>query len=558
MNYENERYRVMKSQIESFYLIPVDKIVDSITEKISDVEMETSLLLETIFQSVFNGTLLYNDFLAPDTMNTFFNENIHHEGIRGIQQLLYIALQNNCILNAFFNELAFKSLDFKKPNSEEPDSKITAAKEPSITKLIFDTVNKQIGYSNLPGEARSQFFESRNRAFKPIMESSEMSYAADILKSLNNAADKTPSALPVTTSLYLAPTANFLFTHDNCVKFSRLLRDNRDIIKKYNQIWTDYSPCKAQYISNIDKLIFESEINAVFGFNFFNSISAYIESIHELPLSAGKSVKDLEGHPFLNIILQAANLSMFFNKELFLKYACCAFLNSPQTDFTYFEESANAVITKISHNLSNQQQVLNGLNLMRRFFQILDSVTLPLLFSLWEVVIYELNTKGNLPIIGMDTYEKYLSENYASISYSYCHLPDAVIHELGDHRFTFNNRINNALIKGYAAEYPYTYTETIYKDKKVQCIIPADVSKYTSESINYLLKSYCDIRPLKEKRAPLFFCSRGELAGYSPLSKLISSLLYAENSSGNQAAREKEVFLKKRQRNLYEYLSYIE
>lgn len=548
MNNENERYQMIKKQIESFYLISVDQIVDSITEKLHGREIDNSLLLETIFQSVFNGTLLYNDFLTPDSTNTFFNETIHHKCIRGIQQLLYIVLQNNCILNAFFHEIA----------SESSETEITAKYEPSITKAILDIVNKQFNYKNLPGEARSQLFESRKRAIKPLMKSADKHYVADIFKFLNNTTNQSPNTLPISTSQYLAPIANFLFTENDCVKFSSLLSDSKSIIQKYNKIWTIYTPHKDNYISIIDKLIFESEINAIFGFHFFNCISTYIDEIHELPLFGGKSIKNLEGHPFLNIILQAANLPMFFNKELFLKYACCAFLNSPQTDFTYFEESSNAVMTRTTFNLSNQQQTLNGLNLMRRFFQILDSVTLPLLFSLWEVVIYKLNHERNLTKINMDVYEKYLSDHYASISYSYCHLPNDIIHKLGDHYFTLNNRVNNTLLRDYVTKYPHTCTETKYNNKKIECIIPPTISKYTSESINYLIKAHCDIHALKEKRVPLFFCNENELSDYSPLSKLISSILYTGNSSDNQLSIEKEAFLKKRQRNLYEYLSSIE
>ena len=111
-----DRYTIMKYQLEYFYLIHTDEIVERIRQDICGEHSEPSFLLETVFKHVFEGISLYGDFIDFNSGHHFFNEDFHKETIRAIRQLLYIALQNNCILNAFFCGLS---------TAESPDIKIT-------------------------------------------------------------------------------------------------------------------------------------------------------------------------------------------------------------------------------------------------------------------------------------------------------------------------------------------------------------------------------------------------------------------------------------------------
>lgn len=361
------------------------------------------------------------------------------------------------------------------------------------------------------------------------------------------------TTLPITTLQYLSPLANFLFTEDHCKKFSTLLNNHKNISYIYNKLWNCYLDQLKQYSKTIDKIIFESEINAIFGFSFFNSVFKTIEQIHNTSVSKEKNLKDLEGQLFNNIILQSARLPLFFNKELFLKYACIAFLYAPQIDYSYFEQSAKYGMFRIDSSASKEQQVIVCLDLMRKFFQILYSVTIPVLYSLWEVVIYELRQK-KLPLsLNMDIYINYLSNNYDCINYSYNFIPDSIISEWGTPHFTSKNFLNNRILLDYIKKNPYEYNKTTDSQHKViDSIFPTICSNYSLEVIEQLIQSYCSMNSLKEFCFPFFFLTNEGLISYSPLSKLIESFLYDNRDSKMPIGKEN--FLIKYKNNLFEYL----
>lgn len=540
-NEKRERFTTMKYQLQYFYLINVDQIVDSIIKIISGKNADSTDLLEIIFKQVFQEVSQrasrYGSILNIDSFPTFFNEDRSNHQIRGIFQLMYLALQNNCVLNAFFHELALNSSGIE----------ITGKNEPQIKNSIMDLIHGS-DWKNERGAVDSQFFQNRKKSFM----SHKDIYTAKILKYMNAANLPNADSLPINCLQYLASTANFLFTEHTCTSFSNSLKNDKNVIVKYNELWNTFQEQQNCYAAGIDKLIFESEINAIFGFSFWASILKYVDEIHITNLSDEKNLKDLDGQPFFEIILQASNLSLFFNKEIFLKYACYAFLNSHNLDYSYFDESANAVMTRTAAPLSKQQQILNGLNLMCRFFQILDAIVIPLIYSLWEVIIYEINQKEKNVLVNMDVYENYLSCNYASINYNYFNFPDNLLCEWGHPKFTLNHYLDNQLLDGYIKESPYQYVEKISDGRKVKCILSPN-NKYTAEVITWLIKSYCNINALEEQRFPFFFLPKKELMNYSPLTKFITQLLDTQTFTGD-ILPAKEAFFISHRNALYEYL----
>ena len=360
--------------------------------------------------------------------------------------------------------------------------------------------------------------------------------------------------MPLTVMKYIAPTANFLFTEASCTSFGRLLRDKKEVADKYNIIWNKYNEIKDAYESDIDKLIFETGMNAVFGFTFFESIRRFIEKVHSMPISENKSLRDLEGQQFADIISQAANLPMFFNKELFVKFACYAFVSSQNTDYSYFEDSPKTALTVVSPSRPKQQQAIYALDLMRKFFQILSHVTLPMLYSLWETVVYEIRREAP-KLLTIDVYKNYLSDNYNSIVYDYVPIPDETISKWGDPAFTAKKYVSNNALLEYIKENPVCYQETMSKGKTIKHIFPLTSSEYSMEYIQQLIQSYCNIQMLKESRAPFFFLTKSELSEYSPLTPLIKSLSADEDFilKGKSNAEENS-FLIRHRNDLFYYL----
>lgn len=508
-----DRYTIMKYQLEYFYLIHTDEIVERIRQDICGKHSEPSFLLETVFKHVFEGISLYGDFIDFNSGHHFFNEDFHKETIRAIRQLLYLALQNNCILNAFFCGLS---------TAELPDIRISDKNEGLITDSIFKMIFPDPNEEKTKGQRSPQFFQNRARILKDPR--CIDTYVNQVLEALN-ITDRKDEILSLTVMKYIAPAANFLFTEDACAKFNRALRNKKDIADRYTILWTKFHEYKDNYNSTIDKLIFESEMNHIFGFSFFRSIYKFIEEIHTAPVfeSEEKSLKDLEGQLLTNILLQVANLPLYFNKEIFIKFACYAYLHSKNIDYTYFEESPNTLMAYMSEAKSKQQQIIYGLDLFGKFFQILSSVTLPVLFSLWEVVVHELNQKDH-DLLNMETYKSYIEDNYGAIAYDYLSIPDDIIFKWGALDFMGKNHINNTLLLKYGKENPAHYEEITLNGNAKKYIFPRKSSKYCMDYIQQLIQSYCDIQMLKENRAPFFFLTENEMSAYSPLSLLIKAL----------------------------------
>lgn len=532
------RYDLMKDQLRNYYLINTDQIVDSVKNELCDRTEDPTSLLETIFKHVFKGASHYLDFIALDSYHPFFNEEPHNKQIRGICQLLYLTLQNNCILTAFIHQIAPK----------ESTIEISGKNEPSIKQSIMGIIKPKGEQNRLIGTARSAFFYNRKEIFENYFD--QDIYTIKILKSLNIA--ENTGRLPLTTLTYLSPVANFLFTENVCNNFIYPNNDSSKILENYNMLWNQYLIQLENYASRIDKLIFESEMNTLYGFSYFNSIFKYIETMHSSALSEKKGLKDLEGQQFVNIILRASNLPLFFNKELFLKFACCAFLLSPKTDYSYFEQSAKYGMFRIEPSDAKYQQALVALDLFHKFFQALNSVSLPVLFSLWEVTVNDLDIGD--PSALTDIYESYLSENYDSINYSYFNITDDQITKWGHLKFTMHSHLDNKLLAKYIHKNPCTYDPTTdHNGTTIKSIFPTKHSKYASDVTGQLIQSYCNIDSLKESRFPFFFLRDSELDFYSPLSELISSTLL--DPGNNSTGIAKSTFQTNHKNILYEYLS---
>ena len=505
MNNFTPDYTLMKHQLESFYFIPVDRIVTAIMNDPATQNADASVLLETAFKHVFEGAAHYYDFIVSSSIHTFFNEMPGSKQRLGLCQLIYSSLQNNCILNAFFNELACKS----KPVD------ISGKNQPLFEKHIINAMFSAQSINHLKGEVNSQFFNNRKNIFRKGI--NDGTYINSILQSLNIPDNTQIEPLPIRTLSYLAPASFFLFTEDVCTKFSYSLMNNTNILDKYYNLAEKYYEHKEAYDSPVDRLIFEAEAEAIWGFSFFMSICSDIEDIHNMPLSAEKNLKDLEGQLFINIISQVASLPLFFDKKLFYKYICHAFL-SKNIDNSYFEEYAKDVATMIHNPHSKFQQVSTGLELMHNFLRILSSSSIPMLYSLWKVVIHELIEKGLFtePEI-RDVYQDYLTANYSVVTYDYGQFTDEEISKWGSGYHNPEKRINTEYLR-----------EHIHENKKINADTNAisRTSKYTNEVMQQLLLSYCRIDSLKENRCPLFFLSGEALAAYSPLTKLITSLQY--------------------------------
>lgn len=530
-----KNYTEIKGQLKYFYLIPVDQIIAVLTEELLTMkDYDNNQIISIIFKHVFNGASFYYDFIDANINHTFFNENYGTNLRCGLCHLIYLALQNNCILNAFFEELALKS---------EP-VKISAKNVASINRVIMDMINQTSNMKLLKGEVDSQFFNNRKGIYKKDYKTSN--YTNMIINSLNISQSQT-ELFPIKVLQYISPVASFLFMEDVCCKFGRSIY-SKNLLVKYNALWKQSQTQHGKYTEPIDKLIFQSEMETIWGFSFFSFISKHTELIHQMPISETKELKDLEGQLFINVILQIANLPLFFGKDLLFRYICNSFLESPNIDFTYFEESAKEVAVMLPPPLPKMQQIRNGLTLMSQFFQTLGSISLSVLFSLWNVVIHELVQKNILPEDIMSIYKEYLINNSSTLIYNSDCLSDKDICKLSTECLRKNKRIDNSLLRDYIC------TKEKSGNFTPQSIPLHKISYYSEDIMKQLICGYCNLNSLKELRAPLFFLANEKLASYSPLSPFITSLQYEPDCLDKREYYRRKSFLITHRKSMFEYL----
>lgn len=523
-----------KHQLEYFYLIPVDEIVSKIRSEISDPRTtDVKLLFDVIFKHVYTGAAYYYDFIEKENTHTFLGEEGTAKLRSGLCQLLYFTLENNCILNDCFNKLALSSAPI------EFSAKNLPIYEKSITALFSKPTNSE----KLKGDVDSQFFNNRKNVYKRNLQ--DDNYISAVIDALNISENR-DNLFPINTLQYIMPAMSFLFMEDISSKFGRSLNKKNQMLDKYKDLWKKYIEKKDRYSSTIDQLIFQSEMENIFGFSFWRTIYPWLKTIHEMESSESKSLKDLEGQPFLRIILQISNLPLFYGKPLFFRYICYAFTSSKSIDSSYFNESPKEVMSIIPPAPPKAVQIVNGLDLMNKFCQILSSVSLPVLFSLWNVVLSELEQQNFFDKKLIDIYFEYLESNNKIPAFD--NISDEQLLAYFNECMKKDIPFDNSFLRTHL---PTAEIGNI----DPQDIFPYDMPVSLRESMQQLIFSYCNIDSLKKQRFPSLFFTLDELSTYSPISQLITSLQYhPESYNEHSTFNEKTFLINHRNSCLFHYL----
>ncbi|MCD8083565.1 MAG: hypothetical protein LUE86_08720, partial [Clostridiales bacterium] len=238
-----------------------------------------------------------------------------------------------------------------------------------------------------------------------------------------------------------------------------------------------------------------------------------------------RSLKQLEGQIFYDIINQAANLPLFFNKSIFLKYACSVFTNLPSISNQYFEDNASIYVRRLpSKDLPDEQRRIVFFDLAQKFFFILEKITIPVLYTLWDVVIYNLNEKAPQSFFDKNALESYLSQNFTAIISDCFSIPDKEILGWGN-GIVFNKRIDSKLLSDYFAN---------SNDNTEDSVLPKYLSQYPKQTMQYLIHSYCNADTFCKKRAPFIFPQNSAQKENSLLSPLINSILEPKEQDNNK------------------------
>lgn len=411
------------ARLRYFYLIDTDSLAQKIGVQLKPTEAP-NILFDSIFEQMKQSCERYLNFIwSPNSFNNSSKPDIYSHPI------LQIVLKHHCILHGFLSAV-------EKDSQNRERIKISGAKDAMLHCGYFYTnfykENPISAPNNYSIETDNQLSQRYNQYKKRFNNYSD-SYSYDILISrCKDFCNDFPNV-----SRYEGSWACFIYTMPEVLTLNRTIGNfqnpqpkahgkyNKSLIKYYNNLFSCYK--EWYYHNNLtleDKILFESAMEPIYGFRFFFYASKLIHKIHTASIhDTDLTYKDLEGTAMLQLILQAAQLPIIYNRSVFLEHAIRSVLSSKFLKSQNYQESSRSLFTRLSKKAVPKELLsLSGMEHIRIYLQRLKYVVLPLLEDIWDVIIYKLNHNSSFKdkfCINIDTYRSYLTENYMAIASDY-------------------------------------------------------------------------------------------------------------------------------------------
>lgn len=408
------RINEKKHRLKFFYFIPIDDLVEDL-KAVSDREY----LFLKIFEKITYAGYLYNDYIlakgeSPGEQKCFFSsgKNINDIQTTRLFMLSGIALFHHCLLHGYE-----QALRFDERISELSPLRMTY-KNDRFKKGYFQCVKESIENDE---EETDQRYNSR---YKYFMKDSDEFYSKKILKNLrrNNPEEKALEIHPVQFN-----PALFLFKQRKIKTLSRQLQNSNASRKTIVETYRAASECAIEWKTELygqDAVLFDALIETHYSF----ILSPYIcNLLSEISLSdAGSRKKMFDNQTFYDLINHYVySMPIIYNRSVFLQYAWKSILCSDNLNpiYPWPPNSSGKIATSSEEAFDTYSS--KGIQLIGRYFRMLQYVTLPLLEDLWDVFAYELD-------INLEDYCTYINAHYEMIAYDYTLLSDQDVFEQED------------------------------------------------------------------------------------------------------------------------------
>lgn len=392
----------MNMQLKYLYFIDTDAVTSKIENSLSAARSKTpSESFKIIFDCVCSAAGQYTEYLIPGIGGkTFFGLTSDADFIDAEAELLHIiknSLQNNLILYSYFDLLQNNSVPVR----------VTAAHSASIRKgYKHYSTTDNITNEDKENADSVQFTKRKNITNGlPTLTSLIRSFHSDgsIEKCEDSVKDKNAKKTPIISVIPVYATlCDFLVTHHSVTSFTRSLQNSptnqstRTCINLYNNLYKDYYRSLNTITDKTSKVIFGSQVNMLYGFNFFYYAARYLHFLHELPVKSNSfTLKDIDGQSFYNSMQTLSELPLFYNKHVFLEYALLAFEVNDEIACYYLDTTSSVFQGRYmvkDKNKSHRTQM--AITLFDHFVQTITQITFPILLSLWMVTIDNLLNRG--------------------------------------------------------------------------------------------------------------------------------------------------------------------
>lgn len=482
---------ILDAQLKYFFLIDTEQITEQICKEFPTIG--SSETFSYIFDRIMSSTKLYSRYLSTDLKtykNFFSNVGSSNNFSKKVPmlKLLQNTLLNNLVLHSYFELFT----------QNRANVSISAPNSNALKKDFYGNVEK------LQGDADSQqFYRRKGYVQNTIFPKAfiELLSGTTTWKSINVKPTYGTTCDFIITNRYVS-------TFDKKVE-EQYLRGN-SIITAYNNLYNQYYISQKNLKSSLSRLTFCLQMNTVYGFDFFHYISQYLNQIHQLPsLDKKFSLKNLAGENLLSIISQVADLPLFYNKHVFLEYAFQELENSTDFSSAYYEcSSSSAALILNLPPKTPAQETEGAFYLLRNFFQTLTNITIPVLLSLWKVIITKLLSEGCL---SENDFAEYIKNNLLKdIALKKDSLPSKY---LKDVRYTSDICFKDIL----------PALNHSYRSEEITCAIASNLPRERKKDIEAILKHYYNFDNFKSQRFPSLFFSTAS-AQCSPFDKIIQPL----------------------------------
>lgn len=203
------------------------------------------------------------------------------------------------------------------------------------------------------------------------------------------------------------------------------------------------------HIVGSDKMLFRYPAEWYYGLTSSGYIYQLLNECHDLTTvhtDSSSTLKSLYGGNFLEALQKVYSLPNVFSRHFFLKYACIAALQSTSSECEYLKPPNRpmSIIDKEAHGITPGSLIPR----IDNFITMLKELTIPILESCWDIVIYELNkeptsntekNKIQHQKISHITFKQYLDDYYDELTFDYTSIPDEIL----------TDEVKFSAVKGY-------------------------------------------------------------------------------------------------------------
>ena len=451
-----------KGKLKYLFWINIDKLVDDIKgaseyETFKNQSQNNSYASKELFDLIFDKVFTYcNDYtrflnITVGNFYTFFdhqqlhpltsstNQKLNWNYNNNISALFKESLKNHLIIHGFLASINshYTNTLFLSKNHEKDLRK-------GFSKQAFPVTYLQDA---------NNLFSRRKVRYKN--DNSNKLYSHRILNDLCiNSNNRFEVNYCYKTWAYYCYTAKPILNLDNVILSQTNLLNS--FFKHYYALHAHalFSPKQTEldkktgvnfdpYIVGSDKMLFRYPAEWYYGLTSSGYIYQILNECHDLTtihIDSSPTLKSLYGSNFSEALQKVYSLPNVFSRHFFLKYACIAALQSTSSECKYLEPPLKpmSIVDKEALGISTPGSLIPHID---NFITMLKELTIPILESCWDIVIYELNKepesngeKNKIPHqkINHITFKQYLDAYYDELTFDYTSIPDKILTDEAD------------------------------------------------------------------------------------------------------------------------------